>query len=357
MINSLSQYRLPAEWEKHRATWIAWPHEKSDWPGKFESIKWVFVDFVRIIGQGEMVEILANSPAVAEEAEDTLKRSQIPCHTYRIHLVPNDRSWLRDSAPTGVLSGQNELIWIGWKFNAWAKYENFSSDSFVASAISEISGKNIVWADRAVSAGEANSFDPLVLEGGAIDTDGEGTLLVTEECLLSPVQERNPGLSKADYELLFKHYLGIEKTIWLKSGIAGDDTHGHIDDLARFVAPGKVVTVLEKNSSEENYQATHSNLEILKNARDAKGRNLEVFTLPMPEPVIFGTERLPASYANFYISNKSVLVPTFNDPADITALNLFNQLFPHREIVGINCRDFVLGQGTIHCSTQQEPSN
>lgn len=358
MTNIASKLRMPAEWEKHRATWIAWPHEESDWPRKFSPIKWIYAELVRVIGRGELVEILVSNEDMLAEVGSCLRQSDVSEGCFRLHVVPNDRSWLRDSAPTAVFDETGSLVWIAWSFNAWAKYGNFAKDKRVSDSIATVSESGIIYASKPQHDSSkciAEESLRLVLEGGAIDTDGDGTLLVTEECLLSKEQERNPGLHKADYEALFKTYLGIEKTIWLKSGVVGDDTHGHIDDIVRFVAPGKVVAVLETDTHEANYISTHENLEILRSSTDASGRYLDIISLPMPRPVIFNGERLPASYANFYIANGAILVPTFGDKSDIEALNIFARIFPEREIVGIYCRDFVLGQGTIHCSTQQEP--
>jgi len=341
--------RMPAEWEPHRATWIAWPHHQDDWPAKFETIPWVYTEIVRGLVQSEQVEILCNSHEIKTNAERYLKLCGIT-EGFRLHIVPNDRSWLRDSAPSAVYNG-GKVEWIGWKFNAWAKYENFSSDSLVSDAVARVSKLPLVKALR------PDNSEPLVLEGGAIDTDGAGTLLTTEQCLLSTDQERNPGLRREGYERAFAEYLGISKTIWLGQSCEGDDTHGHIDDVARFVAPGKVVLYFDEDPSSPNHRASLDNFERLKKSKDAQGRELQIIKLPAPDKRICGEDLLPQSYVNFYIGSKVVLVPTFNDAHDGPVLQIFSKLFPDRKVIGIHAVDLVLGFGTLHCLSQQEPQS
>lgn len=342
--------RMPAEWEPHAATWLAWPQQESDWPGKITPVKWAYVDIIRHLSHSETVHILCHDPTAEKEARSYLEK--VPCRADRLqyHTLEHDRGWLRDSAPT-LVYGPSGPEWVQWRFNAWAKYENYHLDQHVPSLVSRATGHATVQAVR------PDSNEPFVLEGGAIETDGAGTLIVTEECLLSDVQARNPGLSRADYERCFLEYLGIRKTIWLNRGCVGDDTHGHIDDLTRFAREGVVVTVTEHDKNDENHDPLKENLEILRRSTDARGRPLEVFELPMPEPLYFEDVRLPASYANFYIANSVVLVPTFNDPHDRMALNLLAELFPTRKVVGIHAADLVWGFGTLHCLTQQQPAD
>lgn len=349
-MKAFSNYRMPAEWEPHSATWIAWPHEESDWPAKFEPIAWVYVEIVRGLISSEPVRIICASPEIEKTARYCLEISEVCLDRVSFLVSANDRSWLRDSAPTGVVSNSegNSPAWLGWKFNAWAKYDNYLSDASVPELVANFSKRELIrpsWPDGSM----------VVLEGGAIDVDGEGTLLATEECLLSNVQERNPGFGREDYEQLFAQYLGIKKVIWLESGIEGDDTHGHIDDITRFVAPGVVVTVKDSNPGNKNFSILEKNISILKAESDAKGRKLKIVELPMPAPRVFDGQLLPASYANFYIANKCVIVPVFNDPMDRIALNTLAELFPNRDVIGIACQDLVLGLGTLHCLTQQEP--
>ncbi|MFN8390541.1 MAG: agmatine deiminase family protein [Bdellovibrionota bacterium] len=341
--------RMPAEWEEHEATWIAWPHEPTDWPGKLEPIQWVYAEITRALTLAERVEILCSTEQIAERARECLQLHRVDPARYRLHVVPTDRSWLRDSMPVTVKPASGGRQWVRWNFRAWAKYDNYGSDNKIADHVSKITGLSLVQGNI------EDGKDPISLEGGAIEVDGEGTMLTTEECLLSPIQERNPGFGRAEYEAVFARHLGIKKTIWLGQGCEGDDTHGHIDDIARFVAPGKVVLAYEANPKDANHAASADNLERLRNATDARGKRLEVILLPMPRPIWFGEERLPASYANFYIANGHVLVPTFNDENDRAALNILADAFPGRKVIGIHAVDLVLGQGTLHCLTQQQP--
>jgi agmatine deiminase len=338
----------PAEWEPHAATWLAWPHQKADWPGKFYPIPWVWCEIVRWISRVEKVRLLV--PAGQTKAISTML-NDVKADLKQVELLemPTDRVWLRDSGGQTVRVAGGGRALVRWKFNAWAKYRNHKKDAQIAGFMAKHLGLEEVQAFD-----PAKGTIPLVLEGGSIDADGEGTLLTTEECLLSKVQERNKCLDRAGYEMAFKRYLGIQHTIWLKNGIVGDDTHGHVDDLARFVGPGRVVCAREPNQSDPNHGILEENIRRLNEAKDAKGRRLEVIDLPMPEPVEFQGQRLPASYANFYIANDLVLVPTFNDPSDRLALGLLAELFPGRRLVGIHAVDLVWGLGTLHCLSQQE---
>lgn len=349
MPESHLQRRMPAEWEPHEATWIAWPHFEDDWPGKYGAIPWVYAEIVRAFQGSERLEVLCQTDETVELANDCFRRAGLGKPTWRCHVVPTNRSWLRDSAPTAVRTIAGAIEWIDWRFNGWARYDNHELDDLVPDAVERISGLTRIEARRPDGRG------PLVLEGGAIDTDGEGTLLVTEECLLSDSQVRNPGLGRRDYERVFAEYLGIGKVVWLGSGCAGDDTHGHVDDVARFVGPGVVALSYEPDPADDNHEAAADNLRRLESARDAAGRPVRVVKLPMPRPIVFNGDRLPASYANFYIANRAVLVPTFNDPSDRVALATLADLFPDRRVVGIHATDLVWGLGTLHCSTQQQP--
>ncbi|HOB72883.1 MAG TPA: agmatine deiminase family protein [Phycisphaerae bacterium] len=347
---SIPDRLMPAEWEPHEATWIGWPHHEPDWPGKLEPIPWVYAEIVRVLSAHERVEILCANEAVLAEARDRLERTRVDPAGYRLHLVPTDRVWLRDSGPTCVRTPDGRIELVHWKFNAWAKYDNFAADENVPVFVEKITGL------KRHEACLPDSGKRIVLEGGGIETDGAGTLLVTEECFLSDVQARNPEMSRADYERAFSHWLGTRKTIWLGCGCVGDDTHGHIDDIARFVAPGVVLLAYEADPTDENHEASVDNLRRLELARDAAGRPLRVIKLPMPRPVWYEDMRLPASYANFYIANGVVIVPTFNDVNDRVALNILAEAFPDRQVVGIHAVDLVLGQGTLHCLTQQQPA-
>jgi agmatine deiminase len=320
---------MPAEWEPHEATWLAWPHERSDWPGKFAPIPWVYGDIVKRLARVEKVRIIVEDAALEKSVRRVLAKCAADMSAVEFHHWPTNRSWTRDYCPIFVRNESGEVAITNWLFNGWAKYDNWREDNRIPSRVAKRDRL------REFSTG-------IVLEGGSIDVNGAGILLTTEECLLSEsVQVRNPGLGRADLERSFGEYLGIRQTIWLKQGIAGDDTHGHIDDVARFVDEKTIVTVVDPSLRE--------NLKVLKRT------GLRVVTLPMPSPIYFDGQRLPASYANFYIANGLVLVPTFNDPNDRVALNTLAKLFPSREVVGVYCGDLVLGLGTLHCMTMQQP--
>jgi agmatine deiminase len=339
--------RWPAEWERHEATWIAWPHHEPDWPGKLAPIPWVYAEIVRVLHRNERVEILCHDETVREDAQRHLTAHGVK-DNFRLHLVPTDRVWLRDSSPTWVEhDGKTELV--NWRFNAWAKYDNYARDEKVGQAVAKITKRPRVEPTRPRGQGR------MVLEGGAIETDGAGTMLTTEECLLSPVQERNPGMTREEYEEMFREYLGVRETIWLGEGCVGDDTHGHVDDVARFTAPGIIVLAYEADPADQNHPRSADNMRRLALAGADAGA-LKVVQLPFPRPVIMNGERLPASYANFYVANRTVIVPTFNDPSDRVALNTLAELMPDREVVGIHAVDLVWGLGTLHCLTQQQPA-
>jgi agmatine deiminase len=342
--------RWPAEWERHDATWIAWPHHEPDWPGKFGPIPWVYAEIARALADDERVEIICHSEAVRDEAAHHLAMHHVNEANVRLHVAPTDRVWLRDSAPTFVHDAAGAVRLVNWDFNAWAKYENFADDVNVGRVIARATGLPRDEPQRPDGAGRA------VLEGGGIETDGRGTIVVTEEWLLSDVQVRNPGLGRADYERLFASALGCTKTIWLGEGCVGDDTHGHVDDIARFVAPGVLVLAHEADPADENHARSLDNLHRLTGATDATGAPIRVVTLPYPRAVMMDGQRLPASYANFYIGNGVVIVPTFNDPNDRVALNTLAELMPQHRIVGIHAVDLVWGLGTLHCLSQQQPA-
>jgi agmatine deiminase len=343
---------MPAEWEPHEATWIAWPHNRADWPGRFTPIPWVYADIVRNLHVGEIVRILVNDAVAEKRARRILSRTGVDLERVEFYRIPTDRVWTRDYGPMFIVSDNGELGINNWFFNGWAKYDNWRRDDKVAFRAAQMLGVRRL---TAPTRDGTRSTHIVVLEGGSIDVNGAGCLLTTEECLLSDVQERNPGMTRTDYEEVFARYLGIRKTLWLPGGIAGDDTHGHIDDVARFVAPSRVVAAVEEDRSDANHAPLQENLRRLRTMTDAAGRRLDVVKLPMPRPVIFDGQRLPASYANFYIGNTTVLMPTFNDPADRVALGMLAKQFPGRTVIGIHARELVWGLGTLHCLTQQQP--
>jgi agmatine deiminase len=395
VIHSLESFRMPAEWEPHAATWLAWPHYHGDWPGKFEPIPWVYAEIIRNLAKHERVELIVNNASAARQARRVLERADALSPNIRFHRWPTNRVWLRDSGciflkeshmpgethvgtaaigrpgpearpmpaenregheftravkdqkTSGALAPEGPLT-LKFRFNAWAKYSNWRLDEKIGSLMAK--------AVRAHEVRPESVGTRIVLEGGSIDVNGAGTILTTEECLLSKEQERNPHMTRVQYEKAFADYLGAPHTIWLGRGIVGDDTHGHVDDLTRFVRKDTVITMVERNSKDLNHAPLLANLRRLQSARDQDGKQLTVVELPMPQPVIFEGRRLPASYANFYIANGVVLAPVFNRPDDRIALNTLAELFPTREIVPIYSGDFIWGLGAMHCMTQQQPA-
>ena len=338
--------RMPAEWEPHEGTWLAWPHEKTDWPGKFQPIPWVYCEIVRRLARVERVHILVNDDETEQRARKMLRQVHAEMAAVDFFVCRTDRSWTRDFCPIFVRDERGKPQITNWRFNGWAKYPNSETDDAVPSHIA----RRLKMREVQPKIGRRR----IVLEGGSIDVNGCGSMLTTEECLLSEVQARNPGLSREQMENIFRQYLGVTNTLWLKNGIAGDDTHGHVDDLARFTDPSTVVIATERDKTDANYEPLLENLKLLRTMKDQNGKTLRVVPLPMPAPVYFAGQRLPASYANFYIANDLVLVPTFNDPNDRVALNTLSKLFPGREVIGIHAVDLVLGLGTLHCMTQQQ---
>ena len=333
---------MPAEWERHSSTLLAWPHNKADWPDKFAPIPWVYAEIIRYLTQVERVSLIVRNEKEKTQATDICERASANIDKIDFHIIPTNRIWMRDSGPIIVKDAKGKKVMLDWRFTAWAKYPNHNLDDKVPSALNEI------WKLPKIQ--PTHNGKRVVLEGGSIDVNGKGILLTTEECLLADVQVRNPGFKRDDYEEIFAKYLGIKKTVWLGKGIVGDDTHGHVDDITRFVSHDTVVTVVEKNKNDDNHALLKDNIKRLKAA------GLNIVELPMPRPVVFEEQRLPASYANFLIANDLVLVPTFNDPADRIALNILAELFPKREIIGIHAVDLVWGLGTIHCMSQQIPA-
>jgi agmatine deiminase len=382
-------YRMPAEWEPHAATWMAWPHYRGDWPGKFEPVPWVYAEIIRNLAH-ERVELVVADATAERQARKLLERADALSANVHFHRWRTNRVWLRDSgcifvergadtvvgesrvaaqecsprrepwvrtgddgAPAGrknlsSLAPDSNLDAIKFRFNGWAKYTNWRHDEKIGSLMANATGTREF---RPLSCGTR-----VVLEGGSIDVNGRGTLLTTEECLLSKIQQRNPGMSRADYEKVFAEYLGASHVIWLGRGIFGDDTHGHVDDLTRFVSADTVITMVEPNPKDVNYKPLRDNLLRLRAARDQDGRSLNIVEIPVPQPVVFEGRRLPASYANFYIANEVVLAPVFNRPNDRIALNTLAQLFPARAVVPIYSGDFIWGLGAMHCMTQQQPA-
>lgn len=344
-------FRMPAEWEPHEATWLCWPRNPSDWPGKFASIPWVFGEMARRIAPGEKVRIIVDSEAREKGARRVLGRAGIDLSRAEFHRFPTDRGWTRDMGPIFLVRERPapEVAVAGFGFNGWARYPDFRRDARVPARAARALGMRLL-PPRAPGG-------RFVLEGGAVDVNGRGTVLATEECLLDPdTQPRNPGLGREEVESALRGSLGAPNVVWLGRGIAGDDTHGHVDDLCRFTGPRTVVLCREDDPAGENRDALEENRERLEGARLEDGSRVEIVRLPMPAPLVFDGVRLPASYANFYVANAAVLVPTFNDPADRVALGILSELFPGRPVAGIHAVDLVWGFGAVHCLTQQQPA-
>jgi len=341
-------YRFPAEWEKQQGVLLCFPHNGNDWPGKYGAIQWAFVEFIKKVASFESVYLVVKDEDQQQKVAELLDIAHVNLSkVFFIHQKTN-RSWMRDSGPIVVKSGR-ERVALNFNFNGWAKYSNHLLDRHVPETVAahlKMPLKQVTYKGK-----------PVILEGGAIDVNGKGTLLTSEECLLDQeIQVRNEGFTKEDYEAIFKEYFGVTNTIWLKDGIVGDDTHGHIDDLARFVNEDTIITVVESDSNDKNYDALQENLKRLKSATLENGKKPKIVTLPMPKPLFFDGIQIPASYANFLIINKAVLVPTFNDSNDRLALNTIAECFPDREIIGISAIDLIWGFGTLHCLSQQIPS-
>ncbi len=350
-------YRMPAEWERHEATWLAWPHNPTDWPGKFQSIPWLYAEIVRILARNESVHLLVGSAAEEARAKSMLERAGANLDAVLFHRWPTNRVWTRDTGPIFIRNAKGQVGLTNWRFNGWAKYSDWLLDDKLPGRAAKLLGVPAWEPEIEIAQGKRKAAHRVVLEGGSIDTNGQGTLLTTEECLLSEVQQRNPGVSREQLECAFHDYLGIDQVLWLGNGIAGDDTHGHVDDITRFVAADTIVTAVEPDTSDYNHAPLADNLQRLKAARTPQGKQFTIVELPLPRPVVFRGQRLPASYANFYIANGTVLVPTFHDPNDRVALNVLAELFPEREVIGIHAVDLVWGLGTLHCMTQQQPAS
>lgn len=337
--------RFPAEWEKQQGILLCFPKNGNDWPGKYQPIQWDFIEFIKKIAIYEDVFLIVADKKLLESVKYKLEQGNVDLEKIHFIIQKTNRSWMRDSGPI-IVKNENKREALQFKFTGWAKYTNYQLDKNVPEKVANFLDIPIVKVNY--------KGKPVVLEGGALEVNGKGTLITTEECLLHPnIQVRNTGFTKQDYEAIFREYLGIEQTIWLKDGIIGDDTHGHIDDLCRFVNEDTVVTVVENDKKNPNYKALQQNLEILQQTVLPNGKPLKVIQLPMPEEIIFEGINLPASYANFLIINKAVLVPTFNDSNDRIALNILSDCFPNRTIIGINATDLIWGFGTLHCLSQQ----
>ena len=339
--------RFPAEWESQEGILLCFPHNGNDWPGKYGAIQWAFVELIKKITAVETVFLVVADENLQEKVTEMLVIAHVPLEKVSFIQYKTNRSWMRDSGPIIVQNGSKREA-INFNFNGWAKYKNYQLDKFVPSKVANHLNIPLT---QATYKGK-----PVILEGGAIDVNGKGTLITSEECLLHPtIQIRNKNFTKADYEAIFKEYLGISNVIWVGDGIIGDDTHGHIDDLCRFVNEDTIITVIESNPKSKNFKPLQDNLNRLKKAVLENGKSPKIVELPMPTPLLFDGINIPASYANFLILNQCVLVPTFNDVHDREALNIIANCFPTREVIGISAIDLIWGFGTLHCLSQQIP--
>ena len=347
-MTTTNNRRFPAEWEKQQGILLCFPHNGKDWPGKFEAIQWAFVEFIKKIATFEQVFLIVADEDLKAKVIEILETATVQMANISFIIYKTNRSWMRDSGPIIVKNGTKREA-LNFNFNGWAKYKNINLDKHVPTKVSKFLNIPIIQV--------LHNGKPVIVEGGAIDSNGCGTLLTSEECLLHPdIQVRNSNFTKSDYEAVFKQYLGVTNVIWLGNGIEGDDTHGHIDDLCRFVNENTVVTIVESDTEDSNYKPLQDNLKRLQNAKLEDGKSLNIIELPMPKRIIFDGLVLPASYANFLILNNCVLVPTFNDAKDRIALNILAECFPNREIIGISAIDLIWGFGTLHCLSQQIPS-
>jgi agmatine deiminase len=358
-------FHFPAEWEPHAATWLGWPHNASDWPGKFTVIPWIYGEMIRKISAGEKIFLLVRHNKDEQFARHVIKSVGVDLRKINFVTYSTNRGWTRDTGPIFVkrnLASQTsksktETAIVHFHFNGWAKYDNWKKDTKVPEVAAKILGKKLFNAQCEVSTQNSKlKIKNFVIEGGGLELNGRGTLISTEQCYLDPkIQVRNPGVGKKEIETTLKNYLGATNIFWLAKGPVGDDTHGHIDDICRFVNAKTLVLVREKNPRDENYKPLAENWERIKDLRLEDGGKPEVIELPMPSPLYFDGVRLPASYANFYICNAAVIVPTFNDPNDRVALGILGELFRDRSVVGIHAVDLVWGFGSLHCLTQQQP--
>ena len=349
MSEKLSGFRMPGEWEKQKSVWIAWPYNKNDWPGLYKFIPEVILEIIYKISKHQKINLIINNKI--ESIKKIFKSSKIKNISF--HKIKTDRIWLRDSGPIFLIKKKyKKKIILNFVFNGWAKYKNYKNDNKINDKLSKIIKLKKI--NPAIK--KNGKSRKVTMEGGAFDVNGAGTILLTEECLLSKIQERNKKFNKEDYEEIFNKYLNIKNFIWLKKGIIGDDTHGHVDDISRFVSRNTIMTAIEKNKNDKNYKNLNENLKILKKSRDERGEKFKIIKVPMPSPIFIDKTRVPASYMNFYICNKKVLLPIFKVKEDNIAIKIFKNYFKNRKVETVDCSKLIWGFGAIHCMTQQEPN-
>ena len=350
MNEKLKAFRMPAEWEPQKSVWIAWPYNKNDWPDLYHLIPEVIIKIVSKISEKQKVNLIIHKKI--KIIKKLLKKGKCKLSNINFYKIKTDRIWLRDSGPIFIINKKlKEKLILNFGFNGWAKYRNYKNDNKINDKISKFTNiKNIKPSIKI-----KNALRKIIMEGGAFDVNGSGSILITEECLLGKKQERNKNFKKKDYENLFNKYLNITNFIWLKKGIIGDDTHGHVDDITRFVSHDTIMTAVENNRNDKNYKILLQNLKILKKSKNENGKKFKIIKVPMPSALFINKIRVPASYMNFYICNNKVLVPIFKVKEDKKVIRIFKNYFKNKKIEQIDCSNLIWGFGAIHCMTQQEP--
>ena len=348
MSEKLKEFRMPAEWEVQKSVWIAWPYNKDDWPGLYQFIPKVILEIITKISKHQRINLIINENA--QNIKKFIKSNKIK--NINFYKIKTDRIWLRDSGPIFLINKKNKKkIILNFRFNGWSKYKNFKNDNKINDYISKFI--NLEKINPIIK--KNNIKKEIVMEGGAFDVNGSGSIILTEECLLSKIQERNKYFNKKDYEKLFNKYLNIKNFIWLKKGIVGDDTHGHVDDITRFVSKNTIMTAIETNKKDKNYKNLNENLNILKKSKNEEGKKFKIIKVPMPSAIYIENQRVPASYMNFYICNKKVILPIFKVKEDKFVIKIFKDYFKNKKIETVDCSKLIWGFGAVHCMTQPEP--
>ena len=348
----LEGFRMPGEWEKQKSVWIVWPYNKKDWPGLFHKIPQIISKIVCNLSINQTVNLIIRTSKDKLKIKQELKKFRNNLSNIKFHPILTNRIWIRDSGPIFLVNNKKgKKIILNFLFNGWSKYNDYQKDNKINDKIAKLTKIKKIEPTIIIK----NNLKKIVLEGGAIDVNGRGSILLTRECFLSKVQERNPGVNKLNLENTLSKYFNLKNFIWLNKGIKGDDTHGHIDDIARFVSPNTIMAAIEKNKKDRNFKNLKENFQILKKSTDTNGKKFKIIKIPMPKPIYINKVQVPASYLNFYIANKIVLLPIFNDKNDKKVFYIFKKFFKTRKVIPIDCSDLIWGFGAIHCMTQQEP--